>query len=226
MRYVVTVSSILWKSTKPTGKVDSMKLNNLKLLAFSLVISCIFSYQNLFATDFDAIVRGVKAGTSLVGNAYETLSGITGSIRENNERRRFEHAIRGGFSIYLGEDKSSRTSVRPVIVPFAIDVVKATVRSEDGKLETENATRSAKKIFDGELEEKTLVRKRKFMRNEFGYVNDPSPGQRKVLDIWYRCLDDRKFVVSDNRHEQAHEMNNIELSCKDVPSVYKGKLGS
>lgn len=185
-----------------------------------------FSHQNIFATDFDAIVGGVKAGTALVGNVYETFRGIADKIRESSERRRFEQAIRGGFAIYLGEDKSSRTSVRPVIVPFAIDVVKATVRSEDGKLETENATRSAKKIFDGELEEKTLVRKRKFMRNEFGYVNDPSPGQRKVLDIWYRCLDDRKSVVSDNRHEQAHEMNNIELSCKDVTSVYKGKLGN
>lgn len=200
----------------------NFKKLKVKISIFALVFSC----EKAFGSDFEAIVACIKAGTSLVGSAYNTGKDIADKIRESSERRRFEQAIRGGFSVYLQEDKSSRNSVRPLVVPFSIDVIRATVRSQDGVLESDNATRSAKGIFNGELEEKTLVRKRKFMRDEFGCVKDPAPGQRKLLDVWYRCLDDRKVPVSGDRHAQAHEMNNIELSCKDVPSVYKGKFGN
>ena len=179
-------------------------------------------------TNFDGITRGIKSGVSLVGSVYETFQGIAQKIRESSERRRFEAAIRGGHAIYLDEDKSSRTSVRPFVVPFHIDVTRAMFSSKDGQSETEHATRSAQKIFNNpqQLEGKVLVRKRTFARDDFGDVDDPAPGKKKVLDIWYRCLDDRFLPAAEDLHARAHEMNNIELSCKNIPSVYRGRFGS
>lgn len=178
-------------------------------------------------TNFDGITRGIKLGVSLVGNVYDTFQGIAQRVRESTERRRFEAAIRGGHAIYLDEDKASRTAVRPLAVPFHIDVTRAVFSSRDGQSETEHATRSAQKIFNKpqQLEGKVLVRKRTFARDDFGDVDDPAPGKKKVLDIWYRCLDDRFRPVAENLHARAHEMNNIELSCRNIPSVYRGKVG-
>lgn len=190
-----------------------------------LILSFMFVCKQISAADYiDVVTKGVRAGTAVTKEVYNTFEGISKSIIGALAKRDFERAIRGGHAIYLQEDKQVRATVVPTIVPFAIDVTRAEIRSENGVTQTENATRSAKNLFNGKPDAKTLVRERKFMRNDFGRLQNPDPGARYVLEVWYRCLDDRGSEVGNTHHAQAHQMNNIRLSCLDIPSVYKGKF--
>lgn len=190
-----------------------------------LILALAFTCQQTYAADYiDTITGGIRTGTAITREVYSTFEGIAKSVIGALAKRDFERAIRGGHSIYLQEDRQVCSTVVPRVVPFTIDVTEAAIRSENGITQTENATRSAKTLFNGKPDAKTLVRERKFMRDDFGRLQNPDPGARYVLDVWYRCLDDQKSVVGELHHAEAHQLNNITLSCLDVPSVYKGKF--
>lgn len=191
-----------------------------------LILACLFISKQTAAADYiEMITGGIRAGTAVIGEARNVLGGVAKDIIGASAKKGFERAIEGGHTIYLDEDRKVHKAVVPTIVPFKIEVTGAKVQFENGVVEIDNATRSAKALFDREAEAKTLVRERTIMRDEFGRLQNPAPGQRYVFEVKYRCLDDRGSVVREGKKAQAHQMNNIVLSCLDIPSVYKGKFG-
>lgn len=191
-----------------------------------LVLACLFFQQQTAAADYiEVITGGIRAGTVVTKEVFSTFEGISKILIGSFAKKDFERALRGGHAIYLDEDRKVHKAVVPTIVPFKIEVTGAKVRFENGAEVIDNATRSAKALFDGEVEAKTLVRERKIMRDDFGRLQNPAPGQRYVFEVEYRCLDDRGSFVREGKKAQAHQMNNIVLSCLDVPSVYNGKFG-
>jgi len=168
-----------------------------------------------------------KLPLGFIRNATQFLKqDIIDRIRESREKEKFREALSGGYSIYLDEQRSNRMNVAPVVIPYKIKVTEAVFRAEDGKTERENATRSAVSIFDGALEKEVLVRKRTFGRDEFGRVDDPAKGVKKLVEILYECMDHNGKKVGTSKRASAPEMRNVKLSCKDIPSYFGGDFKS
>jgi hypothetical protein len=155
-----------------------------------------------------------------------TFKDIADNIRSDRERRNFQEAVvGGGHKVYLDTSDLSRMGIRPLFIPFRIDVTSAVFRSQSGKREETNSTREAVRKFNNLLEGQWRVRIGHFGREEFGLKDDFAPGEKKVLDVLYRCLDDRGKVVSE-KQAFAREMERVKLSCRDgVPSVFASLRG-
>ena len=195
-----------------------------------LVKSIIFFFliqPFIFSANDDPNDLVAKLPLGFIKNATQFLKqDIIDRIRESREKEKFREALSGGYSIYLDEQRSNRMSVAPVVIPYKIKVTEAVFRAEDGKTERENATHSAMSIFDGELEKEVLVRKRTFARDEFGRVDDPAKGVKKLVEILYDCMDHNGKKVGTSKRASAPEMRNVKLSCKDIPSYFGGDLKS
>lgn len=195
-----------------------------------LVKSIIFFFliePFIFSANDDPNELAAKLPLGFIKNATQFLKqDIIDRIRESREKEKFREALSGGYSIYLDEQRSNRMNVAPVVIPYKIKVTEAVFRAEDGKTERENATRSAISIFDGELEKEVLVRKRTFGRDEFGRVDDPAKGVKKLVEILYDCMDHNGKKVGTSKKASAPEMRNVKLSCKDIPSYFGGEFKS